>query len=212
MVDAGDALTEEGRVVNAKKVVTDGPFVESKEIVGGYSIVKADTIDAAAELAKGCPALLTGGKVEVRTLAGTGIQGLRSRAHDALRPNGGRPMSSAPTGTGRSARGAFFSPRGGATGGRADPLLRLAELRPRRGHGAGHAARRLAVVARSRSSRKSVGLGSSRRQEQDPRRAAARPRSAQRVTRGVGRPAPHARRRTSTSCSSTRRSRTASCG
>ena len=70
MVDAGDALTPEGRVVNAKKVVSDGPFVESKEIVGGYSIVKADTIDAAAELAKGCPGLLTGGLVEVRVLAG----------------------------------------------------------------------------------------------------------------------------------------------
>ena len=70
MVDPGDALTQEGRVVNAKKVVTDGPFVESKECVGGYSIVKADTIDAAAELAMGCPALLTGGTVEVRVLAG----------------------------------------------------------------------------------------------------------------------------------------------
>ena len=55
---------------HAKKVVTDGPFVESKEIVGGYSIVQADTIDAAAELAKGCPGLLVGGKVEVRPLAG----------------------------------------------------------------------------------------------------------------------------------------------
>jgi hypothetical protein len=72
MVDAGDALTEEGRVVNAKKVVTDGPFVESKEIVGGYSVVKADSIDAAAELAKGCPVLITGGMVEVRVLAGLG--------------------------------------------------------------------------------------------------------------------------------------------
>jgi hypothetical protein len=74
MVDPGDALTPEGRVVNAKKVVTDGPFVESKECVGGYSIVSAETIDAAAELAKGCPALLTGGKVEVRTLAGLAAQ------------------------------------------------------------------------------------------------------------------------------------------
>jgi hypothetical protein len=72
MTDPGDALTEEGRVVNSKKVVTDGPFVESKEIVGGYSVVKADNIDAAAELAKGCPALLTGGRVEVRALAGLG--------------------------------------------------------------------------------------------------------------------------------------------
>jgi hypothetical protein len=69
MVDPGDGLTPEGRVVSAK-VVTDGPFVESKEIVGGFSIIEADTIDAAAQLAKGCPGLLVGGKVEVRTLAG----------------------------------------------------------------------------------------------------------------------------------------------
>jgi len=74
MTDPGDALTQEGRVVNAKKVVTDGPFVESKECIGGYSIVKADTIDAAAELAKGCPGLLTGGKVEIRPLAGLAAQ------------------------------------------------------------------------------------------------------------------------------------------
>jgi hypothetical protein len=70
MLDAGDALKKEGRVVNAKKVVTDGPFVELKEIVGGFSIVKADALDAAAELAKGCPVLLTGGTVEVRPLEG----------------------------------------------------------------------------------------------------------------------------------------------
>jgi len=72
LVDAGDALTQEGRVVNAKRVVTDGPFVESKEVVGGYSVAQANTIDAAAELAKGCPILLTGGSVEVRPLAGLG--------------------------------------------------------------------------------------------------------------------------------------------
>lgn len=75
MVNPGDALTPEGRVVNAKKVVTDGPFVEAKEIVGGYSVVQAANIDAAAELAKGCPALLYGGKVEVRSLAGLKAQG-----------------------------------------------------------------------------------------------------------------------------------------
>jgi hypothetical protein len=75
MLDAGDALTMEVRMVNSKKVVTDGPFVESKEIVGGYSIVKADNIDKAAELAKGCPGLLTGGIVEVRALAGLAPKG-----------------------------------------------------------------------------------------------------------------------------------------
>lgn len=72
MLNPGDALLDDGRVVQPNKVVTDGPFVEAKEVVGGYSIVKAETIDAAAELAKGCPALLTGGRVEVRPLAGMG--------------------------------------------------------------------------------------------------------------------------------------------
>ena len=66
--DRGNGLEKEGRVVNAKKVVTDGPFVESKEVVGGFSIAKADSLDAAAELAKGCPILLAGGTVEVRPL------------------------------------------------------------------------------------------------------------------------------------------------
>jgi hypothetical protein len=74
MTDPGDALTPEGRVVNAKKVVTDGPFIESKEVLGGFSIVKADTIEAAAEFAKGCPGLLYGGSVEVRPLAGLASQ------------------------------------------------------------------------------------------------------------------------------------------
>jgi hypothetical protein len=69
MLDPGDGLTAEGRVVTAK-AITDGPFVESKEVVGGFSIVQADTIDAAAQLAKGCPGLLVGGRVEVRRLAG----------------------------------------------------------------------------------------------------------------------------------------------
>jgi hypothetical protein len=69
MLDAGDALKQEGRVVSAK-VVTDGPFVESKEIVGGFSIVQADTLDAAAQHAKGCPGVLVGGTVEVRPLQG----------------------------------------------------------------------------------------------------------------------------------------------
>jgi hypothetical protein len=56
-------------VVNAKMVVTDGPFVESKEVVGGYSIVQADSVKEAANLAKGCPGLQAGGSVEVRRLA-----------------------------------------------------------------------------------------------------------------------------------------------
>jgi hypothetical protein len=74
LIEPGDALTREGRVVRGKNVVTDGPFVEAKEIVGGFSIARAETIEAAAELAKGCPGLLAGGNVEVRPLAGFKVQ------------------------------------------------------------------------------------------------------------------------------------------
>ena len=68
--------------MNAQKVVTDGPFVEAKEVVGGFSIVQASSIDAAAELAKGCPVLLVGGEVEVRPLAGVAskLQGKEAAA------------------------------------------------------------------------------------------------------------------------------------
>jgi hypothetical protein len=67
--DVGDGLGE-GCVVNSMNIVTDGPFAESKEVVGGYQIVNADTLEAAVELAKRCPNLLVGGSVEVRPLAG----------------------------------------------------------------------------------------------------------------------------------------------
>lgn len=70
LIDAGDALLPDGRVVDRKRVVTDGPFVESKEVVGGYSIVKADSYDAAVALAKTNPNIAEGGRVEVRQLAG----------------------------------------------------------------------------------------------------------------------------------------------
>ena len=70
MLDPGDALKREGKVLNANKVVMDGPFVEAKEIVGGFSIVEAPSLEAAAELAKGCPVFQRGGTVEVRQMEG----------------------------------------------------------------------------------------------------------------------------------------------
>jgi hypothetical protein len=70
LVDGGDALKQEGCVVRAERTITDGPFVEAKEIVGGFSIVEADSLEAAAELAHGCPVLKSGGSVEVRPMAG----------------------------------------------------------------------------------------------------------------------------------------------
>ena len=72
LIDGGDALNPEGRVVNPDLTVTDGPFAESKELVGGYSMVEAADFDAACELAKTCPIPASGGLVEVRMLANVG--------------------------------------------------------------------------------------------------------------------------------------------
>ena len=51
-----------------RKIVTDGPFVEGKEMVGGYLICKADTIEEAVEISKDCPVLEHDGVVEVREI------------------------------------------------------------------------------------------------------------------------------------------------
>jgi hypothetical protein len=62
-------LKVDGRVVNgSKKLVTDGPFVEGKEMVGGYLICKADSLEEAVEISKGCPVLEHEGLVEVREI------------------------------------------------------------------------------------------------------------------------------------------------
>ncbi len=63
---AGEALLPEGKTVRKQNLVTDGPFAESKELVGGFFVVKAATLEEAIELAKGCPDLPFGGTVEVR--------------------------------------------------------------------------------------------------------------------------------------------------
>jgi len=56
----------EAKVLNSDSSITDGPFAEIKEIVGGYIIVKANSLDEAVEMANGCPILFIGGTVEVR--------------------------------------------------------------------------------------------------------------------------------------------------
>lgn len=58
----------ESRIVKSGSVITDGPFAEVKEIVGGNLIVKAGSIDEAAEMAIGCPIFNYGGHVEVRDM------------------------------------------------------------------------------------------------------------------------------------------------
>jgi hypothetical protein len=54
------------RVQDGKTLTTDGPFVETKEAIGGYLFFEADDIDAAIELASRVPAARMGGAVEVR--------------------------------------------------------------------------------------------------------------------------------------------------
>jgi hypothetical protein len=67
MKDRGQPLEAEGKVVKGDgKLITDGPYAESKDIVGGYTLVQAKDLTHAAELAKGCPIFERGGLVEVR--------------------------------------------------------------------------------------------------------------------------------------------------
>jgi hypothetical protein len=61
---------DDARIVKHNKVVTNGPFGEIKETIGGFITVKADSIDEAVEFAKGCPVLQgEGNTVEVRKIA-----------------------------------------------------------------------------------------------------------------------------------------------
>ena len=67
---AGEPLEETGKVLSGKdgNTVTDGPFTESKEEIGGYFILRASDLEAAVELSKGCPIFLNNGTVEVRPI------------------------------------------------------------------------------------------------------------------------------------------------
>jgi hypothetical protein len=66
--DAGNPLERTGKVVHGSKGITDGPFAEAKDLIGGYTLVEARDLAHASELAKGCPILERGGVVEVRPI------------------------------------------------------------------------------------------------------------------------------------------------
>ena len=70
----GNPLEPAGKLVQASPgrrgaEVVDGPFAEAKELVGGYHLVRAASLDEAVELAKGCPLVEHGMTVEVRPVA-----------------------------------------------------------------------------------------------------------------------------------------------
>ena len=70
VMKAGDKLTDEpGKVMrrtDGQVRVTDGPYSESKEVLGGYYMIEAASYDKAIELARDCPQLEYGGTIEVR--------------------------------------------------------------------------------------------------------------------------------------------------
>jgi hypothetical protein len=67
----GRALERRGAFVSGKngKFVTDGPFAESKEAIGGYVLVDVETLDEAIAIAQSSPGLAYGGSIEVRPIA-----------------------------------------------------------------------------------------------------------------------------------------------
>jgi hypothetical protein len=65
--ERGHPLEQSGGVVRGRKrVVTDGPYAEAKDLVAGFMVIEARDLAEAVELAHGCPMLEGDGSVEVR--------------------------------------------------------------------------------------------------------------------------------------------------
>lgn len=82
-VEHGNPLEPGGRVVAGAEGhrVTDGPFAEATEAIGGYFVLAVADLDEATEIARGCPSLRYGMSVEVRALAEVcPALGVRARA------------------------------------------------------------------------------------------------------------------------------------
>ena len=80
----GAPLENEGKIVSGSRgrTVSDGPFAESKEAIGGYFILNVTDLDEAVEIAKQCPGLDIGLQVEVRPVAARCA--MAERAEEAL--------------------------------------------------------------------------------------------------------------------------------
>ncbi len=65
-VSEGQQLSPSGKVVKAGGIITDGPYVEMKESLLSYCIIRAESEEEAAELSKNCPILDSDGSVEIR--------------------------------------------------------------------------------------------------------------------------------------------------
>lgn len=70
VIDTGDGLHHSGRTLKAGEV-TDGPYQEAKEIIGGYSIVQAKDYEDALRVARECPIVfMPGSTIEIRQMMG----------------------------------------------------------------------------------------------------------------------------------------------
>jgi hypothetical protein len=68
-----EALYPTGKMMSGSgNVITDGPYAESKEIVGGFMLLHATDFDEATQLSQGCPMFSVGGTVEVRHIQNFG--------------------------------------------------------------------------------------------------------------------------------------------
>jgi hypothetical protein len=82
---AGNPLEPEGKIVSGKnRVVSDGPFAESKETIGGYFLLNVNTLNHAVAIAQECPGLAYGIRVEVRPVAGECPVAAEARAETQL--------------------------------------------------------------------------------------------------------------------------------
>lgn len=68
LADNGLRLDPSGKVLKPGGLITDGPFVEIREILGSLVVIRAENMDEAITLAHGCPVLDRNGSVEVRPI------------------------------------------------------------------------------------------------------------------------------------------------
>ncbi|HEY9153669.1 MAG TPA: YciI family protein [Opitutaceae bacterium] len=65
---ASNRLNDAGKVLRGSTSVTDRPFAEAKEVVGGFVVITAENLDHATQIARSCPGLSYGGSMEVRPI------------------------------------------------------------------------------------------------------------------------------------------------
>ena len=71
--DPGVPLNSAGAVISgSQRVIHDGPFAEAKDIVSGFTLIEANSLAEAIEVAKGCPIADFGGIIEVRPVGQIG--------------------------------------------------------------------------------------------------------------------------------------------